>query len=261
MLKEINIVIDSSNVSNCVVDCFGGSAVILANIQKEFKSYVYNDTHKELYNLFKVIRDEKYELISKLKWLVISRDLHKEYVENSNNLSDVDKALRTIFLFNYSFAGDHQTSFGYRRTRKAKDSKILLEDVLKFHNKLRRWYIENQDYNDIFRRYDSNETLFIIDHPYYMSDTKHIGSNMRYDKARNEEDFSVNVKQMVDDLKGKVIMTLPDTDFYNKLYEGKYYRTETDIPYSLYKSPDKKAYFDKKEIKEMIITNYLVREV
>ena len=83
------------------------------------------------------------------------------------------------------------------------------EDVAE---RLRNVCIENLPYEECIRRYDSPETLFYIDCPYY-------GSEHYYGDSFSHEDHH-RLSELLHSVKGKVMLSHYQCDVYDSLYSG-----------------------------------------
>ena len=72
--------------------------------------------------------------------------------------------------------------------------------------------IYHKDYKEIFKLYDSEDTVFYLDPPYY-------GKEDFYDLPRFDIDFHKELHDEIKKLKGKVILSYEGVNFIFKLYE------------------------------------------
>jgi DNA adenine methylase len=157
------------------VDVFGGSGAVLDQMPLEDrrKRYVYNDLDRKLFTLFRVMRDQPLELADQISLTPYSREefeLAMRLIQDDkfDTLSDLDKA--AVFLI------CNRQSFG---SKMARPWSITLDGEVNYvtWNKLpafivraaRRFkyvYLENLDYHDLIRKWDSPNTAFYLDPPY-----------------------------------------------------------------------------------------------
>ncbi len=163
LIKDINEVFNKSQCDR-IIDVFGGSGVVLLNINAEYK--VYNDINLDLVNLFNTIKynyNEFYRMVISLK----NREVFNYYKYNINSMNgnSTEKAFKTFFLLNTTFGGQGNTYIKYDRSK--------FNFVLRIINNLNNlkdiispWIIENMDYKEIIKKYDNDNTFFYIDPPY-----------------------------------------------------------------------------------------------
>jgi DNA adenine methylase len=162
----------------CYVEVFGGGASLLF-AKEPSQMEVYNDLCIGLVTFFRVLRDpeKNAELIRRLRLTPFSR---KEWTDSRGwwrphlktkfepGEKDIDKALRWYVVNRQSFSG-HATAWGHEfKTGKNVDGWInAVEKLPEAAKRLRRVSIENKDFRWVFDRYDSKDTLFYCDPPYY----------------------------------------------------------------------------------------------
>jgi len=73
--------------------------------------------------------------------------------------------------------------------------------------------ILHTDYKEIFKKYDSENTVWYLDPPYYKKE-------FLYDNCEKyTEDFHTELKNEIDKLKGKIILSYEDKPFIRRLYK------------------------------------------
>lgn len=207
---------------------FGGSAAVLIN-REPAEVETYNDLDGDVVNFFKILRDQKEELLEKIALTPFSREEFKKAIEKKGNkdLSDLERA-RLFFVR----AGQARTGLAQEATpgRWAYCVKTSRRDmsgaVSRYHgrlkqlkqtaDRLRRVQIENLPAIKVIRKYDSEETLFYCDPPYpheSRGDPKAYG----YEMSDKEHRELAEVLHAVD---GKVALSSYKCDLMNELYGG-----------------------------------------
>jgi len=197
---------------NVYVEVFGGAACLLFN-KEPARVEVYNDINGELVNFFRVLRDDT-------KWKILQEKLaltpyaRAEFEEAcrapTGELDDVERARRFYVRVQMSFGGKGKT-FGYAVAKNLPLSyynKIALFPA--FHDRLKNVIIENDDFEKIFRRYDSPETFFFCDPPYIRHSIRSDFLNLEM----SEEDHRRLIETVLN-VKGKVLLL----GFRHQLYE------------------------------------------
>lgn len=150
------------------VEVFGGAASLLF-AKEPSKVEVYNDINSELTNFFRVLRDdEKWrKLQEKLLLTPYSREEFNLALEPADGLDDIERARRFFVRIQMSFGGSG-TGFSYSRTPHNLPLTYFnkISNFEFFHERIRNVIIENLDFEDVFRRYDSPDTFFFCDPPY-----------------------------------------------------------------------------------------------
>lgn len=211
----------------CYVEVFGGGAALLLN-KPLAVSNVYNDIDKRLFDLFSVLGDtEKFEEFKrKCEATPHSRDFFEQAkVELKESDSQVDRAVAAFVLFRQSFSG--KTRY-WRYTLQISFKshwwdKVESLDV--FHNIFRRVQIENLDWRQIFKRYDSSDTFFYLDPPYTHDQRVSIGD---YQNDFSDEQH-VELIDSIQGLKGKVMISGYNNPIYDSLIGWEIYQKDVKV--------------------------------
>lgn len=155
------------------VDVFGGSGQVLFT-RKKSKLEVYNDRHSGMSAFYRVLQNEKQfeEFRQRIELLQHSRELFTAFREEyATDESLVDRAVKWYYIVQVSFGGKGK-EFG-RVKKGASDlyNRIIayLPDFDHFHERLKGVQIENLDWKDCIKDYDSHTTVFYLDPPYWES--------------------------------------------------------------------------------------------
>lgn len=203
----------------CYVEVFGGSGVIL--FSKPISPVeVYNDFNGDLVNLFRVIRDRRPELQEALQYTLYSRDEWTKAVEiirTGNYKDELHRAWATFTAYNQSMGGvvtNGRGGWGYGKTRSPcpdfTERVRLLENM---QTRLRNVQIENLDFREVIRKYDSPETFFYLDPP-YVKETRAEPSSYRHEMMELDH---IDLVLLLKDLQGKMILSGYDHPVYKPL--------------------------------------------
>ena len=77
------------------------------------------------------------------------------------------------------------------------------------YNEVKYWTIENLDYKDLIKRYDSDDSFFYLDPPYY---------KIKYYKYNFDENDFYDLKEILGKIKGKYLMNINCNDFIINLF-------------------------------------------
>lgn len=185
---------------------FGGGSVFFE--KEPSKVEVINDYDSNVVNFYRVLQSDKDKLLNKIENSLISRELFLEY-RNSicTELDDLERAYRFIYILKCSFGGlfrfnqkgECNSPFAGSPSPKAKSSlfsKNTEKSLQEAHKRLQNAIIENGDYKEIVKRYDTKDTLFFLDPPY--------DTDYSYGVKFNYEELLLVCRA----LKGKFILTL-----------------------------------------------------
>lgn len=202
-------------MSYCEV--FGGGGWVLYK-KEPSRIETYNDLNKNIVNLFRVIRDRFPEFNHRANWSLHSRELFHEArtkLQDDKTIGDVERAIQYAILQTQSFSGD-----GHSWTYRVSPSHVfsgkwlpLLKRLELINIRLKRVQIECLDFETVIKKYDSKDTLFYLDPPYF-------GKEKYYQKAHvnfTHEDHT-RLANTLHNIKGKFILSYYDHPQIKKLY-------------------------------------------
>ncbi len=199
------------------VEVFGGAGHILLQKTESYLE-VYNDINGDLVNLYKIILDNPEKFFERALYLPYARKLYydwvKEWKEGKKGKNDFERALRYFSLSGMSFSGKFGTNWGYSKSSKSKG--ITFQNRIKripyFVRRFQNVQIENLDFEDCIKRYDSPETLFYCDPPYILD--KNYYQKEKFDHKR--------LAKVLNGIKGFAILSYYPHEDLKKWY-GKWY--------------------------------------
>ena len=227
------------------VEVFGGGAHILFRKQNS-KIEVYNDINEGLYNFFKVLRSNPQEIIKKLQLTPHSRKEFKKSKNWSEEKDDIEKARKFYISTMQAVNTNGGWSYAKRTSRRgmsartsnwlSKVDKNLVDAV----EKLRSIQVENLDFRNCIKKYDSKETLFYLDPPYVLGSRD---SKKGYKHEMSNEDHKTLVEILLS-IEGKVIISGYENEIYktiegddwNKKIIGEYSRRTVETEKNSYKN-------------------------
>jgi len=221
-LKELLPIIN--NTSHITyVEPFGGSASLLLN-KEPSKVEVYNDIYSEVVNFFKVLRNQKEELLSLLHLTPYSRKEFKNACLCSEEDSDLEKArkffikARQVRNGQASLAVSSKWSYSIECSRRSMASSVSkwlnsIDKLEYVYLRLKTVQIENKNALDIISRYDSKNTLHYLDPP-YLIDTRTGGIGYSFEFDENQH---IELLNLIRDLEGKVILSGYENSLYSDM--------------------------------------------
>jgi len=239
------------------VEVFAGAIWVL--LEKEpVKIEIINDINGDLINFYRVIQDKDKcnQLINKLYYLPKSREIFELFDKNIENsreeLNDIDRATMFYYLLKLVFGGRFdriKKSFCVPNDgRKNINYDKFPEEFLELHERFKNIYIENKDYKYILDKYDRTDGLFFLDPPYL--DTTENNYRVKFDINEYQE-----LKNKLDNLKGKFILTCNDNSELRNLFKD-YYIKDNEVFYSVSGKTN-----GCKKYGELIITNYQINNL
>jgi DNA adenine methylase len=232
------------------VEVFAGSAKLLFAKQPS-PWEIINDINDDLVNFFRVAKHRPCALAERLEHDLIAAGRFKELRESRAD-DEIDRALRFLHLVWFSFGckGEHFASTTIQQLNKAKAPvrksfnivRTILADTA---DRLRNVLVENRDFADCIRRYDSPATFFYLDPPYTS-----FQPNARYKPLgeRNREPFKV-----LNGIKGKFLLSFDDAPEIRKLARHFRFKSkQVRVTYTLSKARPTVA-------DEVLVSNYPLR--
>jgi len=211
------------------VEPFGGAASVLLN-KPPSPVEVYNDIDERITRLFRVLRDHPEEFLKKLALTPYSE---REWCECDHPSEDeIEQARRDFVRWRQSIGGRGQAfSYTLHRVRRRMADVVsgflsaIDEELPVIVERLRRVQIMCRDALWVIKSWDSPETLFYCDPPYY-PDAVTRPDVYRHSMSPQEHK---NLLELLCTCQGKVILS----GYPNALYDGilrKWRRLVFDMP-------------------------------
>lgn len=226
------------------VEPFAGSAAILFNLYnsskfEELKSkdihprIILNDKDSRIINLFKVCREDPHLLAFLISFTPYSRE---EYLaskkvsitppyEEIDELENEIEAARKYLTLNWQSQCKHETR-NWQVTKSEKNGSgstrqngydyqqwnQLGQRIINASSLFKQCYIENSDYESIFKRWDSPHTLFYCDPPYYSKEDS-------YQETFSKKDHR-NLAKILHNIEGQALVSYYPHPEILKLYQS-----------------------------------------
>ena len=232
---------------------FGGSGAVLLN-RPPSPVETYNDLDGEVVNFFRVLREQRDELISMIAFTPFSREEYYLAISDlDDEISPLERARRFFIRARQARTGLAQTATlgrwaNCKNTSRAGMSGVVsrwlgsVESLPEIALRLLRVQIENRPATDIIKLYDDQGTLFYCDPPYPHSargDSRAYGYEM-------SDDEHVELAELLHQVKGKVALSGYQCDLLDDLYAD----------WNLHLAPAKQSHAIKKMRQEALWTNY-----
>lgn len=221
------------------VEPFGGSAVVLIN-REPTRVETYNDILGDVVNFFDVLRDQREELLEKLKRTPYSREMYRRSTElyhGETDYSRVDRAL--YFLINLAQGRDgimsgSELNWAYDRTNSRRGRAATVsaweyrqDQLEKTAERLSRVQIEHHDYSEILDRYDYEDALFYCDPPY----PPEVRNGFDQYKFEMSNEDHRDLADHLDSVEGRVALSGYNCDLMEELYgsDDDWYRVDGPV--------------------------------
>lgn len=193
---------------------------------------IYNDANGDLVNLFRCAKYHCGELQREISGYFNAREIFEDIRKRmkTRGFTDIQRAAMFYVMVKTSYGADSRT-FGCNQKNLSAD---YLEQI---SNRLQKVVIEHKDFENLIQVYDRPNALFYCDPPYYK--TEHY-----YDATFSTEDHK-RLKQCLNGIKGRFILSYNDNEFIRELYR--------DFKIIAVERPNN---LSKGTYKELIIKNY-----
>jgi DNA adenine methylase len=210
----------SQSNASYFVEVFGGSGVTTHAVARSgaFKAVVYNDVDDLLTDVFAAVKDMPQEVAWRLLTLPCSRRYWQRVARairtgEIKHWTRADRAAAVIFYHHMSYigAGNRVSSFFGARIRpngtisaRCGELAAVAATVLDWALAWRSVVVENLDFRDAVKKYDSERTLFYCDPPYI---AERWG---RYYRRQFEHSDMQDLLALLQSIRGRFVLKLTD---------------------------------------------------
>lgn len=139
------------------------------------KYSILNDLDDDVFNLYKVILDQKEELIKQIKLMPITESLVKHWKKNIET-DPIKKAIRFLLLSNFTYLGKGDTlRFGLENAKKN-----LIKNIEPTFLKLQNSTLMNSDFREVIKKINFSDTLLRKDEAFIYMDPVYLGTTHFY---------------------------------------------------------------------------------
>ena len=209
------------------IEPFGGSAAVLIN-RDPSPVETYNDLDGDVVTFFKVLRENRDELLEMIALTPFSREELAHAVEQKNNdeLSDIEQARLFFVRAGQTRSGLAQEAtpgrWAYCKSTSRRDMSGAvsrwhgrLEQLYNVADRLRRVQMENKPAIEVIERHDDEDALFYLDPPYVhdsRGDTNSYGHELTDDAHRE-------LAEALRGIDGKAAVSGYRCDLYEAVFE------------------------------------------
>jgi DNA adenine methylase len=188
---------------------------------------VMNDLNGEIVNLFRILQRHHQQLMDVMRFQVASRrDFERLRETDPSTLTDLERAARFLYLQRLAFGGQVRGVFGVAPTSGPRFSLSRLEPILEAaHERLEAVVFESLDWAELIARYDSSQTLFYLDPPYF-------GGEDDYGKGLFDRTQYTRMADVLRNLKGAFILSINDRPEIREIF-GSFILEPVRLTYSI----------------------------
>jgi len=156
-----------------LVEVFGGSGYVSQVADRsKFPNIIYNDINDMLTTFYRHVKERPEQLATILLLLPYGRSCYRivmDLLKTCRDFGSLVAAALIFYAYNASFAGKIGKGFAYSiipTKNRAREFKSKALAILKYAETWKDIVIENLDFRDVIRKYDSEQTVFYLDPPY-----------------------------------------------------------------------------------------------
>ena len=205
LARRICAIIDAVPCTTYAEPFVGMGGIFLRRSSRP-KSEVINDRGRDIANLFRILQRHYPQFLDTLRFQLTTRaEFERLVAVDPDTLTDLERAARFLYLQRTAFGGKVSgRNFGVDRSRPGRFNLTTLEPMLEdLHSRLAGVVIECLDWSAFIPRYDSPDTLFYLDPPYW-------GCEDDYGKAMFARDDFDRLAQLLASIRGRFILSLND---------------------------------------------------
>ncbi|MFN3582626.1 DNA adenine methylase [Phenylobacterium sp.] len=167
---------------------------------------VVNDWSRDVVTFYRILQRHPVAFLEMLRWQFSARaEFDRLMTVDPDTLTDLERAARFLYLQRQAFGGKVTSRhFGVAINRPSRVDVTRLQVILdELHDRLAGVVIERLRWQEFVARYDTPETLFYLDPPYYDCERDY-GPGMF-----GREEFA-EMAEILAGLKGRFILSLND---------------------------------------------------
>ncbi|MGG0718704.1 DNA adenine methylase [Robertmurraya massiliosenegalensis] len=205
---------------DCYVELFGGAAHVIAQ-KAPITNEVYNDIDEIVVNFLLVARAETERLIKECEALPYSRALYEKWKREPWPQDEFERAVRFFYINRSGIAkGNADYNTGWRHSKEhntARTYQSACQLIKSFAKRMSTVMIDNRDFRDIVRVYDSPTTLFYVDPPYVEKERHY---KLTDDDKDNPIKLHEDLSKLLHQVQGKVILSYYEHPLLDELYSN-----------------------------------------
>jgi DNA adenine methylase len=227
----------------CFVDAFMGSGGLFFSRHSPAKVEIINDLDNDIVAFFRVLRNDRQRFLERISLHPYSRVEFSVLKKAAlDDLTDFDKAVRFYVLQCQSFSGGGSTFGSPGSARSIPKIETHKQRLYAIAERLLKATIENLPFERLFSIYDSSETLFYLDPPYYKT--------CQYKVGKFPESSYGLIADLMKSCKGKVALSINDHPFIRDIFK--------DFPFIEIANKSTTAKGKATQMNELVISNYIL---
>ena len=178
-----------------LVEVFGGSGVV--TLYSKYPRRVYNDFDSYLANMMRMVRDRPDDVAAAINKLVDMKCIDRDCLVSVLEDGEPHEAAAAIIIF-YHLNTNWQWSHRRKPEKRLRTVLNKAKDIHYFSRLLQGVVIENMDFREVVKKYDSPTTLFYMDPPWFCN----LVEGYKYYRFDLEYKDHVELYRLLDQIKG-----------------------------------------------------------
>lgn len=213
LAKRICAILDTTPCTTYVEPFVGMGGIFLRRSSRP-RAEVINDRGREVSNLFRILQRHYPQFLDVLRFqLTVRSEFDRLVATDPETLTDLERAARFLYLQRTAFGGKVSgRNFGVSKDRPGRFNLTTLEPMLEdLHSRLAGVVIECLDWSECLARYDSPDTLFYLDPPYW-------GCENDYGKAIFDRADFARIAAQLAGCQGRFILSINDVPEIRQIF-------------------------------------------
>jgi len=189
---------------------FGGMFGLFLSSNLDSSPVIYNDINKYNSILFKFLKNK--DFINQIDRINITESLYETAKEKIySNMDDFHKAIYWLIILTCASNLHDVIGSKFKNSYEFDLFKIKYINLYSKINKITN--IESLDYKEVMLKYDSEDSFFYLDPPYYGKEHFYVNHNFKIDSHKDLSNFTKKIK-------GKVMISYYNFSGLSELYDG-----------------------------------------
>ncbi len=207
---------------------FVGMGGVFLRRRYRAKVEIINDWSADVATFFRILQRHYVPFVEMMRWQLTTRaDFERLSKTDPDTLTDLERAARFLFLQTCAFGGKVSgRSFGVDLHQGGAFNLLSIVPRLEaVHARLAGVTIERLPFDRFIERYDTPETLFYLDPPYW-------GGETDYGKGMFERADFARLAEQLAGIEGRFILSINDRPEIRELF-GRFEIERVDVTYSI----------------------------